>query len=238
MMRSTWTTIKEAIERDIDDGVLPPGSRLPTEAELQTLYGTGRHSVRRALAELARDGCLSIEQGRGTFVLPQPRIEYVIGKRTRLRQNLGAQGLDVAGEALGSARQPARRKVADALGLAAGDEVLVTRRLSRADGVPVSFGALYHDATRFPDFPERRNVMGSVSAVYRSYGIKDYMRSKTTLHARPAKPEEAQILKQHLNMPVMMVRAVDALEDGTPIAFSEVVWSATRVRFSFGGQDD
>ncbi|MEM1149097.1 MAG: phosphonate metabolism transcriptional regulator PhnF [Pseudomonadota bacterium] len=231
------STIKDAIERDIDTGVLAPGARLPTEPELQAIYATGRHSVRRALAELARDGRLSIEQGRGTFVLPRPRIDYAIGRRTRLRRNLGAQGIDVAGEALGCELLPASARVAEALRLNGGAEVVVTRRLTRADDVPVSFGALFHDATRFAEFAERRAVLGSVSAVYRSYGIDDYVRGSTTIHARSAKPEEARQLKQHADMPVMLVRAVDTLPDGTPIAFSEVIWSATRVKFSFAPDD-
>ncbi|MEM9427380.1 MAG: phosphonate metabolism transcriptional regulator PhnF [Pseudomonadota bacterium] len=242
MTRDSWTRIKDAIERDIDDGVLAPGARLPTEPELKDLYGTGRHSVRRALAELARDGRLSIEQGRGTFVLPQPKIEYIVGRRTRLHKNLAAQGIDVASESLGSERIPAPPRVVQALGLGDAAKVLVTRRLTRADGVPVSYGALYHDTARFPDFPERRTVLGSVSAVYRSYGIEDYLRGTTTMHARPAKPEEARQLRQHPNMPVMLVRAVDTLPDGTPIAYGEVIWSATRVRFTFApdreGADD
>ena len=238
MTRDSWNRIKDAIEKDIDDGVLAPGARLPTEPELKALYGTGRHSVRRALAELAREGVLSIEQGRGTFVLPQPKIEYAIGRRTRLRRNLGSQGIDVAGESLGSEVIPASARAAEALGLPAGSEVIVTRRLTRADGVPVSYGALYHDAARFPEFPERRAVLGSVSAVYRSYGIEDYLRGKTTMHARPAKPEEARRLNQHADMPVMLVRAVDTLPEGTPIAFSEVIWSAPRVRFTFVPEED
>ncbi|MEO1538135.1 MAG: phosphonate metabolism transcriptional regulator PhnF [Pseudomonadota bacterium] len=232
-MRDSWNKIKEAIEQDIEDGVLTPGARLPTEAELQVLYGTGRHSVRRALAELARDGSLSIEQGRGTFVLPQPRIEYTIGRRTRLRKNLRSQGIDVAGEALGSDRLPAPQDVAEALVLDEGAAVIVTHRLTRADGVPVSFGSLYHDAARFPEFSERRAVLGSVSEAYRSYGVDDYVRAATTTYARPARSDEAQRLRQHPDMPVMIVRAVDTLPDGTPIAFSKVVWSASRVRFSF-----
>ena len=237
-MRDSWTKIKDAIEQDIESGVLQPGARLPTEAELQARHRTGRHSVRRALAELARDGSLSIEQGRGTFVLPQPKIEYTIGRRTRLRKNFGAQGIDVSGEALGSDRLPAPKRVAKALQLSEGAEVIVTRRLTRADGVPVSFGSLFHDAARFAEFSDRRSVLGSVSSVYQSYGIDDYLRGETTVYARPAKLEEAQRLRQHVDMPVMVIRAVDTLPDGTPISFSEVIWSATRVRFTFCSDEE
>lgn len=231
MIRDRWREIRAAIEQDIMDGILEPGSRLPTEPELAEFYGAGRHSVRRAVAELAKEGHLSVEQGRGTFVQPRPLLNYTIGQRTRMRRNLGAQGVDVSGQMLGADRLEASARVAARLGIAPGAEVIATRRLSSADGVPVSFGTMYHDASRFPDFPERRQVMGSVTAVYASYGIDDYLRGSTQLHARPARADEARRLHQHPDMPVIVVRAVDVELDGTPLSYSEVIWSAARVKF-------
>lgn len=212
---------------------MEPGAKLPTEPELVALYGAGRHSIRRAVAELAKEGQLSVEQGRGTFVQPQPMIDYAIGKRTRLRQNLASQGVDIGGTFLGAERLPARGRPRRELGLTRDDELIVTRRITSADGLPVAVGSLFHDAARFADFAERRSVFGSVSETYKSYGIADYVRARTTIHARPARPEEAAHLQQHRDLPVMIVRAVDALPDGTPISFGEVVWAATRVKFSF-----
>lgn len=238
MPKDTWTKVRDSIARDLETGVLQPGARLPTELELIERFGVGRHSVRQALAHLAREGRLSIEQGRGTFVLPVPAIEYTIGRRTRLRKNLAAQGIDVAGEAMGSEYVAASEAAAQALGLAPGADVIVTRRLTHANGVPVSFGSLHHDAARFPEFPARRGVLSSVSEVYRSYGIEDYVRGSTEIHARPAHAAESAILRQHGEMPVLVVRAIDTLCDGTPIAFSEVIWSAARVRFSFAPDEE
>ncbi|MEM9474242.1 MAG: phosphonate metabolism transcriptional regulator PhnF [Pseudomonadota bacterium] len=238
MPKDTWTKVRDAIASDLSTGLLKPGARLPTEPELIERFGVGRHSVRRALADLAREGRLSIEQGRGTFVLPTPTIEYAIGRRTRLRKNLTKQGIDVAGQALGAERVQANETAARALGISVGADLVVTRRLTHADGVPVSFGSMHHDAARFPDFPERRGVMGSVSETYRSYGIEDYVRGSTEIHARPAHAAESAILRQHGEMPVLVVRAIDTLCDGTPIAFSEVIWSAARVRFSFAPDEE
>jgi len=232
MAKERWREIRAEIEQDIMDGVLETGAKLPTEPELVELYSAGRHSVRRAVAELAKEGFVSIEQGRGTFIQPHTLLEYTIGARTRLRKNLGAQGVDVSGESLGAERLAATARVAEHLNIEAGAAVIATRRMTSADGVPVSYGTLYHDAARFPDFPERRQAMGSVSSVYQSYGIEDYLRGSTQMHARPARADEAQQLRQHPDMPVIIVRAVDTLTDGTPIAFSQVVWSAARVKFA------
>ena len=238
MKRDKWRDIRAEIERDIMDGVMQPGAKLPTEPELIATYGAGRHTVRRAVAELAKDGFLSVEQGRGTFVQQHTLLEYTIGARTRLRQNLGAQGVDVSGESLGIERTTASKRVAGHLKVEIGAPVVATSRITRADGVPVAFGTIYHDAARFPDFPERRQALGSVSAVYRSYGIDDYLRGSTQIHARPARQKEAQQLRQHPDMPVIVVRAVDTLPDGTPIAHSQVIWSAARVKFTIPNAEE
>lgn len=238
MTRDRWREIRALIEQDIMDGVMEPGAKLPTEPELAQLYEAGRHSVRRAVTELAKLGYLSVEQGRGTFVQARPMIDYTIGKRTRLRRNLGGSGMDLSSETLGAERMTASKRVAEALGIAEGSEVIATCRQSLADGIPLSYGRLFHDAARFPDFPERRMAMGSTTAVYKSYGIEDYVRGETRIHARPARGEEPRLLHQHADMPVMVVRAVDKLLDGTPIAFTEVIWSAARVKFSINPDED
>lgn len=214
------------------DGVLEPGTKLPTEPELVQIHQAGRHSIRRAIAELAKTGHLSIEQGRGTFVQSLPKLEYTIGQRTRLRRNMESQGAVVSGSMLGVDRLEACVRVASQLKIDAGSEVIATRRLTMADDVPVSFGTIYHDAQRFPSYPERREALGSVSQVYASFGIHDYVRASTQMHARPATEDEARLLRQHVDMPVIVVSAVDAELDGTPLAVSEVIWSAARVRFS------
>src|SRR6185503_20253538 len=57
-----------ALDRDIDAGVLPPGTRLPTQRELATRLGLAIGTVSRAYALAEERGLLSGEVGRGTFV--------------------------------------------------------------------------------------------------------------------------------------------------------------------------
>lgn len=237
MIRDRWRDIRAAIKKDIESGVLEPGAKLLTEPELARTYGAGRHSIRRAVTELGKEGLLSVEQGRGTFVQSRPRLKYAIGPRTRMRRNMNAQGVQVTSEMLGAEDCAAPPRIARALALAEGTALIATRRRSFADGIPVSFGTLFHEAARFPDFPARREIMGSVTAVYASCGIADYKRASTQIHARPARAEEAQMLNQHPDMPVLVVQAIDAALDGTPIAYSEVIWSAARVTFDIANME-
>src|SRR5262245_9334586 len=52
----------------IDEKKLEEGAKLPTEPELVSMAGVSMVTVRRALAELASQGIVRREQGRGTFL--------------------------------------------------------------------------------------------------------------------------------------------------------------------------
>ena len=232
MKNKNWEIIRDTIAAEISKGRLKPGDRLPTEQQLVEQYSVGRHSVRRAVADLSKQGLLSAEQGRGTFVSEAPKITYELGRRTRLRDNLQKQGYDLQRKLIDACIMPAPDHVADTLQIERDALVSVNRRLTLANTVPIAFGAIFHAAERFPGYLERREVCGSVSATYKSYGIDDYIRGETTLFSRQARPEEAKLLRQHPDLSVTIIRAIDTLVDGTPIACSEVVWSAARVKFA------
>ncbi|MFY0680351.1 MAG: phosphonate metabolism transcriptional regulator PhnF [Thalassovita sp.] len=232
MVREKWCLVRDQLKHDIETGVFKPGDKLPTEPELVAQFSAGRHSVRRAVSELSKEGTLSVVQGRGTFVEAAPLLEYAIGTRTRLRRNLQEQGVDISGELLSARQIKSTDKIAAALHLVPGTPVIESQRITYADEVPIAFGASYHDASRWPDFAARRDVLGSTTLAYKTYGITDYVRAETTLHSRLARPDEAKILKQHADSPVVVISALDEMLDGTPLSYKKVIWSALRVKFS------
>ena len=63
-----YEQLKGAISADIISGVYKPGTRLPSEAELEAEYGVSRITVRRAVKELVAEGFVVKKQGKGTFV--------------------------------------------------------------------------------------------------------------------------------------------------------------------------
>lgn len=239
MARRDWREVRDRVAARIAAGELAAGDRLPTEPELAGAFDVGRHSVRRAMAELALRGMVSVERGRGTFVRAQPPITYRVGRRTRWRENLRAQGLTPGSEHISDEVVPAPGNVATELGLAEG--ALVHRILKRglADGRPISLALSFHCARRFPDLDARRAAGGSVTDIYRSHGVLDYRRRHTTVLARHAEPWEARLLAQRPEAPVMALQKTDVDPEGQPVGYAESVWSALLVRFRFEeGQDD
>ena len=211
---------------------MPPGAQLPTESVLCAQFETGRHSVRRAVQALAVEGRLRVVQGRGTFVEAAPLIRYAIGRRTRFRQNLLDQGLTPSGEPLAAETVPAPAAVAEALEIKTGEPVHRLLRRGLADGIPVSLGLSWHPAVILPDFLQQRAAGLSVTEAYAAHGIGDYYRKRTEIFARRANQEEARLLSQHPDQPVMVVVKTDVAPDGLLIGHSEAIWSADRVRFS------
>lgn len=238
MARDSWMTIRDAISERIATGDWAPGTRLPTETELGRLYAAGRHSVRRALQALSVEGKLRVVQGSGTYVQAAPLIDYHISRRTRFRRNLLDQGLTPGGENLSAETVPAPERVARALALEPGSPVhrLVARGL--ADGVPISISRAWHPAGLFPDLVALRAAGVSVTEVYRQAGITDYFRKRTTIHTRRADAEEARLLMQHPDQPVLIVTKTDVTAEGTPIGYSQGVWAGDRVQFSFDTLDE
>jgi len=61
--------ITEALRTRIADGEFAPGSILPSEAKLCTEYRVSRNTLRRSLDQLAAEGLIIAQPGRGRVVL-------------------------------------------------------------------------------------------------------------------------------------------------------------------------
>lgn len=76
-----WMQIEEALVEDINNGVYPVGSNLPTELELCRVFKASRHTVRAALGSITRMGLIKRAPHWGTVVIAtgeNPRFEMYL----------------------------------------------------------------------------------------------------------------------------------------------------------------
>jgi GntR family transcriptional repressor for pyruvate dehydrogenase complex len=73
----------ENIRSFIDKGELSPGDKLPSERELQELFGVSRSILREALRVVEAQGLINIIQGKGAYV-KKPGLRTVIEPVRRL----------------------------------------------------------------------------------------------------------------------------------------------------------
>jgi len=67
MKKPSYLKIYEALKKQISNGDIADGSRLPTEPELAKQYGVSVGTLRRAVENLERENFIRREQGRGSF---------------------------------------------------------------------------------------------------------------------------------------------------------------------------
>jgi DNA-binding transcriptional regulator YhcF (GntR family) len=66
--RPPYAQVVDALRREIEQGSMPPGAKLPTHQQLVSQYGVSVGTVKRALGELQGAGLIISRQGQGAFV--------------------------------------------------------------------------------------------------------------------------------------------------------------------------
>jgi len=228
-----WRQIAETLAGEVSQGRFAEG-RLPTEPALAARFAVNRHTIRRAVAALAEQGLLRVEQGRGTFVAEQ-LVDYVLGRRTRFSANLQAQGREPGHRLLSVATMAADAATARDLGLRRGALVVEIEIIGDADGVALSYGIHRFPAKRFAALPAHFAETGSITAALRRCGVADYTRKLTRLLARLPSEREARHLAQPANRAVLQSEAVNIDAAGVAIQRSLVVFAGDRVQMVVAG---
>lgn len=66
--KSLYIAIADAMERDIKNGTLNPGDKMPTHRELADIIGVNVTTITRSYKEAARRGLITGTVGRGTYI--------------------------------------------------------------------------------------------------------------------------------------------------------------------------
>ena len=132
-----YVQIRESLRRRIEGGEYGVDRRLPSESELESMFGVSRITVRQAMRDLEADNLIVKLRGKGTFVLPikaAQNANYLRG----FGEAMSEQGY-LARNVVNFIRQtPATKEVAHRLGVRVGMTVIELERLRLLDDVPIS----------------------------------------------------------------------------------------------------
>jgi GntR family phosphonate transport system transcriptional regulator len=226
-----WRQIAGRIERQIAEGRLPPGARLPTEAALSANFAVNRHTVRRALEELSRAGLVRVEQGRGSFVA-EDVLDYTVEPRTRFTEWIRRHNKEPSGQVLALRETAVDSQVAAGLGLRSGARVVLLERLGLADGRPVGLTRHY-----FP--PRLRGILDAlrtharITEALQAVGVSDYLRQITRVTARLPTATEATLLHTARNRPVLVAENVNVDRAGAVVEYAIGCYPTPRVQIVF-----
>lgn len=95
-----YQEIYNDLKEKIRTNLYPAESSLPTEQQLQELYGVSRDTVRKALAILTERGLIQKVQGRGSMVLKQELLNFPVSGLTSYQELAQALKLETQTEVI------------------------------------------------------------------------------------------------------------------------------------------
>jgi GntR family transcriptional regulator len=219
--------VAQQLEHAIETGELAPGTRLDGELALAAQLGVSRPTLRRAIEYLVDRGYLVRRRAVGTQVV-HPKVRRPV-ELTSLYDDLTASRKDPRTRVLSLEAVPASDRVAHALGLEDGTDVLALERLRSADGQPLAImrnwlplGVVELDAERL----ERAGLY----QLMRNAGVTLHLASQT-IGARGATAPEAKLLNAAKGEPLLTMERTTYNENGQPVELADHLYRASLYSF-------
>ena len=223
-----YAQLADVLRQRISRGVWTEGTRLPSLDEFVREFGVARVTVRQAVNLLARDGLLSPQQGRGTFVTGRPAQDRWLRLETSLR--------DLAEVYRGDKpKLTLIEEYAATPVLRAGDgkpapRYHFMRRVHSHNGEAYCVISIYLDDRVFRMAPRRFRRETVVPVLLDLPKVK-IARARQTLTISTADIEVAGHLDIAVNGPVAEVRRVCTAADGTVLYLGEVTYRGDFIHF-------
>ena len=235
--KAAWMRVARSLEDEIRSGDLSPGQKLPVEPELAERFGVGRHTLRRAIADLADRGLLSVRQGSGMYV-KDDAIHYVLGHKTRFTEIVSHQNRSPNGSVVSAGEVEANDHISLHLNVAVGTPCVLLETMQRVDGEAMSVVSHFFPATRFRGIVEAYRETGSISLALERFDAADYVRLSTTITAAMPNVRDARLLDLPRNMPIILHEAINVDRNGTPIEYGFGRSNPLRMRFVVNGAEN
>ncbi|GFM75781.1 GntR family transcriptional regulator [Pseudomonas cichorii] len=224
------TTICNALQEQIEHGLLPSGSKLPAERKLSEVFDTTRITLREALVQLEAQGLIYREERRGWFVSP-PRLAYDLIRRSHFHAMVQAQGRVAETQIISARLQPASAKICEKLQLPALSSVIQICRARRIDQRLVLYVEHYLNPEYFPGILDC-DLSQSLTELYASrydlsYGQVHFEIVPTALHA-----DACAALKVSVGSPGLCIARVNYDQRGRLIDCDLEYWRHDAIHVS------
>ncbi len=211
---------------------LRPGQRLPSDADLCDEFGVSRMTARHAMSQLADEGLVRRDPGRGTFVAEPPthrRANFLMTFSREMRR----QGRVPSSRIVELRVRPPTDPERAALRLGRGAEVVELRRVRLADREPMAVETAVLTARCLEAVMAADLESGSLHEALISDGVVP-TRGKSTIRAEAAGRDDAGLLGVRAGAPMLVERRLIYDQRGRPIERTESRYAADRYGLNVG----
>ncbi|KWX02805.1 GntR family transcriptional regulator [Carbonactinospora thermoautotrophica] len=240
--RPAYLRIADDLRSRIVDGTLPPGTRLPSRAQLAREYGVAESVALEAMRLLVSEGFVETRPGSGSYVRRRPQVRRLVRSWYRekrgdspFRADMAAQGRQGSWESH-SETTTAPPVIAERLGVPPGEPVMRTNYVFYADGEPVMLSTSYEPLTITRNTP----IVLPEEGPYAGKGVVERMaaigvnvtHAAEAVTARPVLASEAELLKVPTGTTIIRIartyyadeRAVETADITIPADRYEIIY--------------
>lgn len=211
---------------------LRPGQRLPSDADLCAEFGVSRMTARHAMSQLAEEGLVRRDPGRGTFVAEPPmhrRATFLMTFSHEMRRQGRLPSSRVVARLVRPPRQPERVD----LRLSRTDEIVELRRVRLADGLPLALEVAVLAPRCIAPVLGADLEAGSLHEALIAAGIVP-SRGTSSIRAEAADVDDAALLEVIAGEPMLVERRLILDQRGRPIERTESRYAADRYGLDVG----
>jgi GntR family histidine utilization transcriptional repressor len=212
----------------IQDGSWPSGHRIPSEAEIMAEFAASRMTVHRAIKELAAEGHLFRERGRGTFVARKtPRSQLL--ELGDIAEEITGRGGSYFCQCRRLGREPRSPLTAHIFGDAA-EHVVRSTVIHFENSLPLQLEDRWVDLRLAPGYLD---LDFSRTTAYRYLmAVAPLQKAEHELTAVLPSPEQQQMLAIREGEPCLLLRRRTWSEEKL-VSYAELLYPGSR--YSFGG---
>jgi GntR family transcriptional regulator len=218
------------IRDQIEQGLLEIDDQLPSESKLCERFSVSRITVRRALQTLEAEGLIYRRQGLGSFVRGEHMRQGFVHLTDFFRDMTNA-GIRARSELLAWEKEPASSRVARALGMPEGSDVVRIDRLRLGNDEPVAFDSTWMAASLEQYMREGNLATESIYDVLEKRAGIRISSGRFRMEAMNAPNDVAG----HLNIPwgraLLLIERTTFADRGRPVCFQMRYYRSDRVAY-------
>jgi GntR family transcriptional regulator, histidine utilization repressor len=219
-----YARVKLFLKDALEQGRWPPGTLMPSEAELVARFGVSRMTVTRALRELQAEGLVERVQGLGTFAAPLHRVASTLTIRD-LNEEIVARGHRHQARVQFAREERAVGGLAEQLGIGAGAPVFHSLIVHLENGVPLQCEDRFVNPACAPDYLSVDFT--HITPTHYLLQVAPLWEAQYSIEASAPTAQEAALLDVAANEPCLVI-VRRTMSRGVPITLARLVHPGKR----------
>lgn len=218
------------IRKQIADGHFPPGSKLPSEAQLCRDYDVSHMTVRRAINVLIDSDIVNTAQGKGTFVKPinLGSVSFPLQEIVDLFKDKERTSVRLL-EVNTRLSDPA---AAEKLDIEVGERVIYIRRLIYRDRDPVIYHQEYLVCDPTRPIVEAEMEITALEGLFTGGSQSSLKKGKLSIHAAVLDETEASLFDAPKDSPAFRLEHIFYDFDDKPVSWGRFTCNGDLIGFS------